>query len=234
MTGRLETDAVPSGGHPPDPAPALAAVLFDMDGTLLDSEKVWDRAIEDLVAHLGGTLLPATRQSMVGSSLWRSIAIVHNALGVTSSPDASARFLTDRTAALFETDLVWKPGAAQLLRAVVDSAIATALVTSTYRELTEIALNFIGRDLFDATVCGDEVSHPKPAPEPYLRAAQLLGVDAHACVAIEDSPLGISSAVTAGCAVIAVPSEVPITPSAGVTLVDSLRDVDLQFLRKLL
>jgi HAD superfamily hydrolase (TIGR01509 family) len=234
MTAPREAEAVPPIGHPQDLIPTLAAVLFDMDGTLLDSEKVWDRAIEDLVAHLGGTLSTEVRQSMVGSSLWRSIAIVHNALGVSASPDASARYLTDRTAILFRTDLVWKPGARELLNAVAAQAIPAALVTSTYRELTEIALDFIGRDRFAVTVCGDEVSHPKPAPEPYLRAAQLLDVDAGHCVAIEDSPLGIASAVAAGCAVVAVPSEVPIAASAGVTVVDSLCDVDLQFLRKLL
>jgi beta-phosphoglucomutase-like phosphatase (HAD superfamily) len=106
-------------------------------------------------------------------------------------------------------------------------------VTSTFRKLTEIALDFMGRAYFAATVCGDEIEHPKPAPDPYLRAAALLGVAAADSVAIEDSPLGIASAEAAGCRVLAVPSEVPINPAPTRTLIDSLRAVDLVFLRQL-
>jgi HAD superfamily hydrolase (TIGR01509 family) len=170
---------------------------------------------------------------MVGSSLWRSIAIVHDDLGVAASPHDSAKQLIEHTTQLFRTDLTWKPGARDLLVAVREEGIAAALVTSTQRVLTEIALDFIGRDFFAASVCGDEVAHPKPAPDPYLRAAQLLGVAPMHCVAIEDSPLGIASAVAAGCGVLAVPSEVPVAATQAITVVDSLRDVDPAFLRKL-
>lgn len=211
----------------------LAAVFFDMDGTLLDSEKVWDVALDDLAAHLGGSLSVPARLSMVGSSLGRSVAIVHTDLGVTADPAASATYLTARTAELFRTHLVWKPGARELLDAVAAAGLPAALVTSTFRELTEIALDFMGRAYFAATVCGDEIEHPKPAPDPYLRAAALLGVAAADSVAIEDSPLGIASAEAAGCRVLAVPSEVPINPAPTRTLIDSLRAVDLVFLRQL-
>jgi HAD superfamily hydrolase (TIGR01509 family) len=212
----------------------LAAVLFDMDGTLLDSEKIWDVALADLAASLGGTLSVAARQSMVGSSLWRSVSIVHTDLGVQADVEASAAYLSERTAQLFRTDLEWKPGARELLLAVVAAQLPTALVTSTYRQLTELALDFMGRELFAATVCGDEVSAPKPAPMPYLTAAMLLSVRAQDCVAIEDSPLGIASAQAAGCAVLAVPSEVPIDFGLTHTITGSLLDVDLAFLRKLI
>jgi HAD superfamily hydrolase (TIGR01509 family) len=219
---------------PVDPTQgSLEGVLFDMDGTLLDSEKVWDIALEDLAEHLGGTLSAPARQSMVGSSLWRSIQIVHADLGIEADAAASATYLTERTAALFATHLVWKPGAQELLENVRAAGLPAALVTSTHRRLTELALDFIGRGYFAATVCGDEIEHPKPAPDPYLLAAELLGVDATRCVAIEDSLLGLASAEAAGCAVLAVPSEVPIAPAPNRTLVTSLRDVDLQFLRSL-
>jgi HAD superfamily hydrolase (TIGR01509 family) len=216
------------------PVVSLEAVLFDMDGTLLDSERVWDIALEDLAQYLGGSLTPPVRQSMVGSSLWRSVAIVHEALGVDVDVAESAEYLTTRTAALFRTHLTWKPGARELLEAVAREGLPAALVTSTHRGLTEIALDFMGRRWFAATVCGDEVNHPKPAPDPYLRAAELLEVDPAGCVAIEDSPLGLASAEAAGCAVLAVPSEVPLDAEPGRTVVASLRDVDLAFLRKLI
>ena len=205
----------------PDGA-ALDAVLFDMDGTLLDSEKVWDVALDDLAAWLGGELSATARRRMVGSSVGRSVAILHADLGIEADPECSATYLLDRTAELFRTDLVWKPGAHELLVAVQEAGVPAALVTSTHRRLTEIALDTIGRGFFKATVCGDEVRRPKPHPDPYLRAAELLGVDPVRSVAIEDSPLGIAAAEAAGCAVLAVPSEVPIPPAATRTVRSSL------------
>jgi HAD superfamily hydrolase (TIGR01509 family) len=191
----------------------LQGVLFDMDGTLLDSERVWDVALDDLANWLGGELSAAARHRMVGSSLGRSVAILHADLGIEADAESSGAYLTERTADLFRTQLVWKPGAQELLHAVAEAGVPAALVTSTHRRLTEIALDTLGRGYFAATVCGDEVRRPKPNPDPYLRATELLGVEARRSVAIEDSPIGITSAESAGCVVVAVPSEVTVDPS---------------------
>ena len=191
----------------------LDAVLFDMDGTLLDSEKLWDVALADLAAWLGGELSAAARDRMIGSSMGRSVAILHADLGVEADAESSACYLTDRMAELLATDLVWRPGAEELLDAVAESAVPAALVTSTHRRLTDIALATIGPEHFTVTVCGDEVDRPKPNPDPYLKAIRLLGADPGRSVVIEDSPLGVAAAEAAGCVVVAVPSEVPIEPA---------------------
>jgi HAD superfamily hydrolase (TIGR01509 family) len=164
---------------------------------------------------------------MVGSSLARSVAIMHSDLGIEADPESSGAYLTERTAELFRTDLVWKPGARELLDAVHAAGLPAALVTSTHRRLTEIALDTIGRHYFAAVVCGDEVRRPKPHPDPYLRAAELLHVEPGSSVAIEDSPLGIAAAESAGCAVLAVPSEVAIEPAPSRTIRTSLEDLTI-------
>jgi HAD superfamily hydrolase (TIGR01509 family) len=181
-----------------------------MDGTLLDSEKVWDVALADTAAWLGGELSPSARRRMVGSSMGRSVAILHADLDIDADPESSAAFLTHRTADLFRTGLVWRPGARELLVALHAAGVPTALVTSTRRHLTEIALDTLGRKFFAAVVCGDEVRRPKPDPDSYRRAAALIGADPAQCVAIEDSPIGIASAEAAGCVVVAVPNDVDI------------------------
>jgi HAD superfamily hydrolase (TIGR01509 family) len=205
----------------------LVAVLFDMDGTLLDSEKIWDVALDQLAMWLGGELSEAARNRMVGSSLARSISILHSDLDIEADPESSGAYLLARTEELFRTDLVWKPGAEDLLAAVHAAGVPAALVTSTHRRLTEVALDTIGRRYFAASVCGDEVGQPKPHPEPYLNAAAALGVDPTRCVAIEDSPLGISAAEAAGTAVLAIPSEVEIAPAPTRTIRASLLGLTL-------
>jgi HAD superfamily hydrolase (TIGR01509 family) len=165
---------------------------------------------------------------MVGSSMAESMRILHADLDQPwRDPAAGSTWLIQRVSELFAAGLEWRPGAQHLLRTVRAEGIPTALVTSTARELVEVALNTLGRDRFDVVVCGDEVVRTKPDPAPYLTAARLLDVPIEQCVAIEDSPTGVASARTAGAAVIAVPCDVVLSDVDGVTVVDSLADVDL-------
>jgi HAD superfamily hydrolase (TIGR01509 family) len=212
-----------------------AAVLFDMDGTLVDSEKVWDIALDELAARAGGTLSPAARQAIVGSSMQQTMRIFREDLHQPDRPEApDVAWLNDRVFELFAEGLVWRPGALELLRAVRAAGIPTALVTSTGRRLVEVALDTLGRENFDVVVCGDEVSMPKPDPEPYRTAARLLGVRIEDCVAIEDSPTGVASAVASGAAVLAVPAELELPETDGVHLLTTLEGVDPEYLAGLL
>jgi HAD superfamily hydrolase (TIGR01509 family) len=211
-----------------------AAVLFDMDGTLVDSEKVWDVAINELAAHAGGTLSDRARRAMVGSSMDTSMRILHDDLAMPwRDAAADAVWLSARVHELFAAGLDWRPGAMELLAAVRAAGLPTALVTSTSRKLVEVALDTLGRASFDVVVCGDEVRRTKPDPDPYLTAARLLGVPIDECVAVEDSPAGVASAHAAGAAVLAVPCAVAVTPPAGVQLRDTLLGVDLAVLAAL-
>jgi HAD superfamily hydrolase (TIGR01509 family) len=144
------------------------------------------------------------------------------------------QWLTDRVFELFAEGLVWRPGALELLRAVRLSGLPTALVTSTGRRLVEVALDTLGRENFDVIVCGDEVVMPKPDPEPYRTAATLLGVAVEDCVAVEDSPTGVASALASGAVVLAVPAELELPSTDGVHLRTSLVGVDPDYLANLL
>jgi HAD superfamily hydrolase (TIGR01509 family) len=206
-----------------------------MDGTLVDSEKVWDVGLTELADRYGGVLSAAARTRMVGTSMAESMAILHDDIGQPGrDPDESVSWLEDRVKQLFVGGLIWRPGAAELLAAVYAAGIPAALVTATRRHLVDVALETIGRRHFAAVVCGDEVDETKPHPMPYLTAARLLGVDIRHCVAIEDSPTGVASAVASGAAVLAVPSELELAPTDGVHLRDSLAGVDLDLLGRVL
>lgn len=190
-----------------------AAVLWDMDGTLVDSEKVWTVSLADTARELGGELSCAAREAMVGSNMSRTLDILFDDLRLAPSPhalDHARQWLTTRTGELFAGGLEWRPGALDALRMVRSAGWPTALVTNTGRALTEMALESIGREHFSVSICGDEVLRGKPAPDPYLRAAELLGVAAGECLAVEDSPTGTLAAIAAGAAVLVVPCEVPV------------------------
>jgi HAD superfamily hydrolase (TIGR01509 family) len=199
--------------RPRDTIADVKAVLWDMDGTLVDSEKLWDVSLAALYENLGGELTPTVRASMVGSVAENTMRIVYTDLGLDLDPAAmeeSSRWLNDYTAELFENGLPWCDGAKDLLDELAAEHTPMALVTNTQRALTDRALNSIGPHYFSATVCGDEVVNGKPEPDPYLHAAELLGLAPEECLAVEDSVTGSAAAELAGCPVLVVPNDVEV------------------------
>ena len=218
----------------------LRAVLFDMDGTLVETEKYWGEAMFELAELLGGRMSEAARARTIGASMRVSMNILHADLGLRRSEEqlqADARWVEDRTAELMGAGISWRPGAAELLREVRATGLATALVTTTPRRLAGIVLAVIradlGEDPFDVTVCGDEVPARKPDPAPYRQAMQALAVDPGECVVVEDSQAGVTAGLAAGVAVLGVPALQPVAEAPGLTLLDSLAGVDVAFLEDL-
>jgi HAD superfamily hydrolase (TIGR01509 family) len=206
-----------------------------MDGTLVDSEKLWDISLAALYEELGGLLTPEVRASMVGGSAESTIRTVYTDLGLELDPVAmaeSVRRLHDYTAELFGGGLPWCDGAQELLEALSAEGTPMALVTNTQRALTDRALNSIGHHYFSASVCGDEVPSGKPAPDAYRRAAALLDLPASACLAIEDSVTGTTAAEGAGCPVLVVPNDVAVPRGPRRRHITSLADVVVADLRQ--
>jgi HAD superfamily hydrolase (TIGR01509 family) len=204
----------------------LAAVLFDMDGLLIDSEPLWLAAETEVMARLGGSPWTAEDQhALLGGSLERTVRYLRARATRPQPPDVVADWLMSGVEDRVRTHGVpLQPGAATLLAAVKEAGLPHALVTSSERSFMDAVLASTGLT-FDLTVCADDVTHTKPDPEPYLRAAKLLGVPPDRCSALEDSPNGVASAEAAGCRVFAVPSLLPIPPGPGRTVVRSLLDL---------
>ena len=208
---------------------SLRAVLFDMDGTLVETEEHWGEALFALARQLGGQLSADARRATVGSSMRTSMEILYADIGVIRSDAelvADARWVEDTTAVLLAGEIPWRPGAADLLMSVREAGLATALVTTTPRRIADIVLAAIradlGSDPFDLTLCGDEVPARKPDPAPYLMAMDALGVQPEECVVIEDSQAGIAAGLAAGTAVLGVPTLQVVPPAPGLVLRDGL------------
>jgi HAD superfamily hydrolase (TIGR01509 family) len=202
--------------------PLPAAVFWDMDGTLVDTEPYWMASEQELVGSFGGTWTHDDGLLLVGLGLWNSAEILRSR-GVELEADEIVHWLTERVRQkLDEQGVPWRPGARELLRSLRDQGVPTALVTMSVRSMAEQIVSAIPFDAFDVIVSGDEVTDPKPHPAPYLRAAELLGVEPRDTVAIEDSLVGLSSAVASGAATIGVPHIVPLPESDEHTLWDTL------------
>ena len=207
------------------PLVAPAAVLWDMDGTLVDTEPYWMACERELVDAFGGTWTEADARSIIGFDLLDAAVVLRDRGGVDLDPHEIVERMLDGVIARVRQKVPWRPGARRLLSELNERRVPCALVTMSWRRLVDAVVEELAPIQFQAIVTGDQVRQGKPHPEPYLRAARLLGVEPTACVAIEDSPTGIASAGAAGCGVLAVPNIVPIDPARGRVVVRSLKEV---------
>ena len=207
-----------------------AAVLFDMDGLLIDSEPVWYEVESEVVTRLGGTWSHEHQAACIGGTLDASCRYILDVTGASVSVDELTAMLLAGMVEHFHAGLPLHAGALELVDAVRARGVLTALVSSSYRVLVDAALDRIGADRFDTCVVGDEISRGKPHPEPYLTACQKLSVVPARCVAIEDAVTGVQSAEAAGCVVVAVPSVAPIEAMPRRPVLSSLTDIDVDWL----
>ncbi|MBO0776566.1 MAG: HAD family phosphatase [Actinobacteria bacterium] len=204
-----------------------------MDGLLVDSEPLWFEVERVVMARMGSDWNDADQEYLIGGSLRRSVGYMLGKAARPVAPGLLAHWLVDGMAQVIrERGVAVKPGAARLLAEVTAAGIPAALVTSAERAIMEATLAVTGLR-FTALVCAQDVTRPKPDPQPYQRAAAALGAGPRRCVALEDSPTGVSSAEAAGCVVIAVPS-VPMPPRPGRVTVASLCDLSLGTLQEIL
>ena len=185
----------------------IEAVVFDMDGVLVDSEERWDAARRDVVAAAGQPFPDAATRAMQGMSASEWERYLHDELGVPEAPDRIGRAVVDAMAAGYRAELPLLPGAREAVTALAPS-YRLAVASSANRELIVLVLELAEiSQHFEAVVSSEEVARGKPAPDVYLEAARRLGVSPSACVAVEDSSSGLRSAHAAGMAVVAVPNQ---------------------------
>jgi HAD superfamily hydrolase (TIGR01509 family) len=198
------------------------AVLWDMDGTLIDSEPYWLLSEKNLADSHGKQWSEQDGLDLIGQSLYDSSRTIQEKLGSNLSPEEIMHQLTDAVVAQLNQEISWRPGAIELLTELRAHGVKTALVTMSLGRMARAVANQIPFHAFDVVVAGDDVSKGKPDPEPYLKAAELLGVAPEACVAIEDSPTGLRSAIAAGTKAIGVTNFVALPEGEDRTIWSSL------------
>ena len=210
------------------------AVLWDMDGTLIDSEPYWIASETALAKDYGHSWSDENALEMIGKSLYDSSAMLKNKFSIDDlSVQEVIDRLTNEVVANLKQELHWRPGALELLIALKQAGIKTALVTMSMRRMALAVTDQIPFAAFDVVVAGDDVTHGKPHPEPYLKAAELLGVSPSECIAFEDSLTGLESAVAAGTIAVGVPNIVQLKPGPDRIIIESLTQLNLQNLAEM-
>jgi HAD superfamily hydrolase (TIGR01509 family) len=210
-----------------------AAVLWDMDGTLVDSEHYWLSSEKSLAAEHQEVWSAQDGLDLVGMSLYESSKIIKQKIGSDLEPEQIIQRLTDSVVAKLAVSIPWRPGAQELLLELKKHKIKTALVTMSMSRMANQVVDQIPFQAFDVVVAGDDVVNGKPDPEAYLRAAELLGVNPADCITFEDSLTGLRSAEAAGTIAIGIPNIIPIPQKAGRIIWPTLEGVRVSDLRKL-
>ena len=200
----------------------IAAVVFDMDGVIVDTEQVWDEVREALVADWGGRYSAAAQRAMMGMSSVEWSRYMHDELGIAQTPEEINEEVVRRLLERYRTALPLVEGAVAVV-SELSASLPLAVASSSNRPLIDAVLEAAGiTACFSATVSSEEVARGKPSPDVYLEAARRLGVEPGACVAVEDSANGIRAAAAAGMRVIAYPNrQYPPDPDS-LGLVDSV------------
>ena len=205
----------------------INAVVFDLDGVLIDSEHVWDEARRALAAERGGHWNDRASRDMMGMSSLEWSRYMHDVIGLQESPEEISAEVVRRLQAIYREELPLFPGAVAAVERLA-AHCPLAVASSSNRELIDLVLELSGLDRqFPVTVSSEEVARGKPAPDVYLEAARRLGVEPGRCAAIEDSENGIRSAKAAGMRVLAIPN--PQFPPAAEALAqadDMLESLD--------
>ncbi|MFB4262049.1 HAD family hydrolase [Nonomuraea sp. GTA35] len=212
----------------------MQAAFFDMDGLLVDSERVWLQIETEVMARLGAEWTPEHQAHLVGGSMERTVEYMLAVSGASVPPESVREWMVTGMVSRLSAGVRVMPGASELLDALRAEGVPVGLVTSSLKDIADAVLKSVGRERFDVVVTADDVTRTKPDPEPYLTAARLLGVQPVRCVVLEDSPNGVAAATAAGCAVVAVPSLLPVEPAPGRLVVPSLTEIGVADLRDLL
>ncbi|MEV0999071.1 HAD family phosphatase [Nonomuraea sp. NPDC050202] len=212
----------------------MQAAFFDMDGLLVDSERVWLQIETEVMTRLGAEWTPEHQAHLVGGSMERTVEYMLAVSGASVPPESVREWMVTGMVSRLSAGVRVMPGASELLDALRAEGVPVGLVTSSLKDIADAVLKSVGRERFDVVVTADDVTRTKPDPEPYLTAARLLGVQPVRCVVLEDSPNGVAAATAAGCAVVAVPSLLPVEPAPGRLVVPSLTEIGVADLRDLL
>jgi len=202
-----------------------AAIFWDMDGTLVDTEPLWEQFTYELSEMMGRRLTPELRETTIGGSFRHTVAVCANHAGLQVTEDDHPRyraFMNERMAQLMRSSLAPNPGITELLDDLAQRDLPMLVTTNTERTLADISIGAVGERYFADSVTGDEVPSPKPAPDMYLRAAEIVGAAPGECLVFEDSFTGMSAAVAAGCRVIGLPWYADTVVPEGVTTLESL------------
>ncbi len=216
-----------SGPHIPK------AVLWDMDGTLVDTEPYWIATEFALAEKYGGTWSNEHALNLVGNALLESGRYIRQHMGIDRTPEQIVDELLDGVVDLVREEVPWRPGGRELLEDLRANGVPCALVTMSWQRFVAPILEHLPAGTFATIVTGDRVEFGKPHPEPYLTAAAELGLDPSQCLAIEDSNTGAKSAESAGCVVLCVPHHVPILEGERRVFVETLAGLDTAALESL-